>query len=66
MSKSATSSSQAYATSKVSVLAPFDIWPLSLFDSQYEKLSRLGQGKFGEVFKVRKRKNKEIIRVSAS
>ena len=66
MNKRATSSSCAYATSTVSALAPFDIWPLSHFDTQYEKLDKLGQGKFGEVFKVKKRKNREEVRVSSA
>ena len=40
------------------VARPLTIWPIIQFDKEYEVFDKLGQGKFGAVFKVKKKRPK--------
>lgn len=40
------------------VARPLTIWPIIQFDKEYDVHDKLGQGKFGAVFKVKKKRPK--------
>ncbi len=40
--------------------SPFTIWPIVHFETQYSIAEKIGEGKFGEVYRVVKNKTGEV------
>ena len=44
--------------------SPLTIWPILKFDADYSTLEKIGQGKYGEVFRIEERGGKGEVRAA--